>query len=122
MLLANQAAFWRRDIHQMVGYLDEGYHCAFDYEWFLRLLKHVEGEHVEHFWGALRLHGETKTSLLASRFLEEVQRILAGREVPSWQKKLYKLRRLVVMLGQGRFAYAMRGIVRHARGRGGEHH
>jgi glycosyltransferase involved in cell wall biosynthesis len=109
MLLANQATFWRRSLQERVGLLDEGYHCSFDYEWFLRLAQQAEG-----------IHGETKTSLLAQRFQEENQRILTGREMPSWQKKLYKLRRLVLMLGHGQVAYVLRGLLRHARGQGGE--
>ena len=120
MLLANQATFWRRSLQEKVGLLDEAYHCSFDYEWFLRLAQRAEGIHVDRIWGALRLHGETKTSLLAQRFQEENQRILTGREMPSWQKKLYKLRRLALMIGHGRVAYVLRGLLRHARGQGGE--
>jgi len=120
MLLANQAAFWRRDVHEQIGFLDEEFLCSFDYEWFLRLAQHAEGIHVARVWGALRLHGETKSSLQAQRFGEENQRILSGREMPAWQKKFYKLRRLGLMLGRGQLAYLLRGLLRHARGRGGE--
>lgn len=119
MLLTNQAAFWRKSVHEDIGLLAEDLHYAFDYEWFLRLTQHAEGVHVASFLGALRLHGQTKTSLHAQRFQEENQRILAGREVPSWQKKLYKLRRLALMLGNGQVAYVLRGLLRHARGQGG---
>ncbi len=120
MLLANQATFWRSNVQEQIGLLDEGFHCSFDYEWFLRLAQHAEGIHVDRVWGALRLHGETKSSLQAQRFGEENQRILSGREIPAWQKKLYKLRRLGLMLGRGQLAYVLRGLLRHARGRGGE--
>lgn len=120
MLLANQAAFWRRDVHEKIGFLDEAFHCSFDYEWFVRLAQHAEGMHVDRVWGALRLHGETKSSLQAQRFGEENQRILSGREIPAWQKKFYKLRRLGSMLRRGQLAYVFRGLLRRARGRGGE--
>jgi glycosyltransferase involved in cell wall biosynthesis len=120
MLLANQATFWLRSLQEEVGLLDEGYHCSFDYEWFLRLAQHTEGVHVARIWGGFRLHGETKTSRLAQRFLEENQQILAGRQMPQWQKRLYRLRRLALMLRQGRIDYVLRGLLRHARGQGGE--
>ncbi len=120
MVLANQSAFWRRQVHEDIGYLAENLHCSFDYEWFLRLTDHVEAAHVDRIWGALRLHGETKTSLLAHRFQEEHERILTGRKFPSWQKMLYKLRRLALMLGQGQLAYALRGLSRRAHGQGGK--
>lgn len=120
MLLANQSAFWRSDIQKQIGLLNEDLHYSFDYEWFLRLTEHTKGVHIDHIWGALRLHGETKTSLQAQRFQEENQRILAGREIPSWQKNMYKLRRLALMLRRGQFSYIFRGLLRHAHGRGGE--
>lgn len=120
MILTNQAAFWRHSIHEQIGFLVEDLHCSFDYEWFLRLTQHVEGAHVDRIWGALRLHGETKTSLLEQCFQEENQRILAGRFMPQWQKKVYKLRRLALMLSYGRVSYVLRGLLRHARGQGGE--
>lgn len=115
MLLANQASFWRRSVQERVGLLDESLHCSFDYDWFLRLTQGVEAVHVKRIWGALRLHGETKTSLLTQRFQQENQRILAGREMPGWQKKLYKLRRLGLMLSQGQVRYVLRGLMRRAR-------
>ena len=120
MLRANQASFWRCSVQEQGGFLDEALHCSFDYDWFLRLTKEVETAHVKRIWGALRLHGETKTSLFTQRFQEENQRILAGREMPQWQKRLYKLRRLGLMLGQGQVSYVLRGLLRRARGQGGE--
>jgi glycosyltransferase involved in cell wall biosynthesis len=120
MLLANQAAFWRRSLHEQLSLLNDGYQCSFDFEWFLRLTQHAEGAHIARIWGALRLHGETKTSLLAQQFREENEKILAGRVLPAWQKKLYKLRRLALMLGNGQVRYVLRGLLRRARGQGGE--
>ena len=120
MLLANQATFWRRNVQEQVGLLNEGFHCSFDYDWFLRLAQHAEGVHVDRIWGALRLHGESKTSLQAQLFKDENQRILAGREMTAWQKKLYKLRRFSLMLSHGQVRYVLRGLLRRARGQGGE--
>lgn len=120
MLIANQAAFWRRRLQEKIGLLDKRFHCSFDYEWFLRLTQHTECVHVARAWGALRLHGETKTSKQAQLFLEENRRILAGREMRAWQRRLYKLRRLALMLGRGQLGYVLRGISRRVRGQGGE--
>lgn len=120
MLIANQSAFWRRDLQQALGLLDESFHCSFDFEWFLRLTRYTECTHVAGIWGALRLHGETKTSTQALRFQEENCRILLGREMPAWQRNLYKLRRMALMLGRGELSYVLRGLSRRARGRGEE--
>lgn len=121
MLLANQAAFWRRDVQGRVGLLDENYHCSFDYDWFLRLTAECRGVHVNRTWGALRLHGATKTSNQADRFGEENRRILAGREIPGWKRRLYMLRRLGQMLGRGELGYVLRGMARRAGGAYGAH-
>lgn len=120
MLIANQAAFWRRGLQENIGLLDDTFHCSFDYEWFLRLTRVTASVHVPRIWGALRLHDETKTSTKARMFQEENNRILMGREMPDWLKPLYRLRRLVLMLGQGQLRYVLRGISRRARRHNGE--
>lgn len=120
MVLTNQAAFWRRHLHEEIGFLAEDMHYSFDYEWFLRLTRHTESVHVPRIWGALRLHSETKTSTKARMFQEENNRILTGLEMPSWLKSLYRLRRLVLMLGQGQLSYVLRGVYRRARRHDGD--
>ncbi len=112
MLLANQAAFWRRDLQEKAGWLDERYQCSFDYDWFLRLTKKGRGKHVDRIWGALRLHGATKTSTQANLFEQENKQILAGREIPEWRRRLYMLRRLALMLMHGHCWYVLRGLMR----------
>jgi glycosyltransferase involved in cell wall biosynthesis len=120
MLIANQSAFWKRDLHNLLGLLDDSYHCSFDYEWFLRVVKNAECVHIPEIWGALRLHGETKTCTQAQRFQAENQRILIGREMPAWRKQLYKLRRMALMLGTGQLGYVLRGISRRIGRHNGE--
>jgi len=116
MLLANQSSFWKRDVQNKVGLIDEHYQCSFDYDWFLRLTEQATGVHVARVWGALRLHDETKTSQQTNLFQEENQQILAGREVPGYLKLLYKIRRLFLMLVYGQLGYVFRGILRRTRG------
>ena len=120
MVLTNQAAFWRRSLHEKIGLLNEEYHYAFDYEWFLRLVQHAQAAHVDRIWGGYRLHGHTKTSLLGERFQEERRRILEGRTMAPWEKTLYKLRRIGLMLSHGQVSYVSRGLLRHLQGKGGE--
>lgn len=120
MLVANQAAFWRRSVQETIGLLDETFDYSFDYEWFLRLTRYTGSVHVSKIWGALRLHGETKSSRRAQLFQEENFRILAGREMPVWRKSLYKLRRVALMLGNGQIGYVLRGAYRRARRHTGE--
>lgn len=117
MVLTNQAAFWRRSIHDQIGYLNEAFSCGFDYEWFLRVTQRYKACHVNKIWGGLRIHGETKSSTIHERFEEEYRCILRGRELHGAVKRLYQLRRLVLMLVQGNVFYILRGIGRRALGR-----
>jgi len=114
MVLANQAAFWRRRVHEEISYLDETLDCRFDHEWFLRLLHGRRASHVNETWGALRLHEDTKTSNRQAVFAAEFQRVLQGRQVSPLTRRFFQLRRLVLMLGQGHVKYVLRGLFRRA--------
>lgn len=112
MVLTNQAAFWRRDLHTKIGWLNESLHYGFDYEWFLRILSLTSHSfHISAILGALRLHAETKTSLYQQRFYEEYQHILSGRTLPNWHKYLFKFRRLLLTLKDGHFRYVLNGLI-----------
>ena len=111
MVLANQSAFWRRSVHQKLGLLSETLDCAFDYEWFLRLLADCRStEHVNATWGALRVHGDTKTSNRQHVFEREFEQILSGREPSTLDKRYHQFRRMCLMLAQGELRYVLRGL------------
>ena len=112
MVLTNQAAFWRRNIHEKIGYLNEDLHCGFDFEWFLRILEVGRATHVNQVWGGLRMHSQTKTSQLQALFEREYEQIRKGRQATRSQLRFYQLRRLLLMLTRGDFAYIIRGIGR----------
>lgn len=119
MVLTNQAAFWRRGVHQEIGWLNESLHYSFDYEWFLRLTENRKGTSVNKIWGGYRLHDATKTSTQNQRFVAEKADILRGCTMPNWKKSMYKLRRVTLMILQGDFAYFARGVFRLLTGKGG---
>ena len=114
MVIANQAAFWRRKIHDQVGYLNDTYECSFDYEWFLRLLKETKARHVNSMWGGFRLHEGAKTHAITAKFAVENREILKGREVSKRFVYVYQLRRACLMLLQGNLAYIWRGFFKRA--------
>lgn len=119
MILANQAAFWRRDLHTRIGWLDESLHYGFDFEWFLRVLRETDrAVHIPQCLGALRYHDATKTSRSQTLFDEEFRGILDGRMLPEWKKSLYRARRMLLTLANGHFAYVVRGIKRRTLGSG----
>lgn len=113
MILTNQAAFWRKDLQNKVGLLDQNLHYGFDYEWFLRLLAVGKcAVHIPVIMGALRLHEDTKTSKSQPMFNIEYKRILKGRELPNLMKLIFIIRRLFLMSLRGQFKYIFRGLFR----------
>lgn len=112
MVLTNQAAFWRRRVHDEIGYMDEKLDCGFDYQWFLRLLKQRQAAHVNKTWGGLRLHPDTKTATRPGDFDMEYRRVLEGCGVSVLAKHFYQLRRAGLMLMQGNMQYVCRGLKR----------
>lgn len=112
MVLTNQAAFWRRKMHNEIGWLDENLHYGFDYEWFLRILKHTDkAHHIPYFLGALRYHQNTKTSLNQAHMKKEYAQIIYGRSLPAWIKIIFLIRRLALTLAYGRFRYVYNGFI-----------
>lgn len=112
MLMANQAAFWRREVQDRIGLLNENYQCSFDYDWFLRLTAACNGVHINCTLGALRLHADTKTSNQTNLFSEENRRILSGREVSRWRRRAFQMKRLWQTLCRGDLVYVLRGVFR----------
>lgn len=116
MVLANQAAFWRRSVHQEIGYFDESLDCIFDREWFLRVLRsNQKVAHIPYVMGALRVHERSKSSTREAVFQAEEKLVLAGRYPSVWTKRVYQLRRFWLMLCLGHHKYLVRGIVRRFR-------
>lgn len=111
MVIANQSAWWRRSLHGTVGLLNEQYDCSFDYDWFLRLLRHTQACYIDKTLGALRLHGETKTSNLSHKFTEQNEAILQHWGHPSlFERRAYQLRRALRTLANGHLTYLLRGL------------
>lgn len=117
MVLTNQAAFWRRSVHEKIGYLNEDLHYGFDFEWFLRVLKISSAIHVNQTWGALRIHSETKASQFQALFDKEYAKILEGRQPTRTKLRLYQLRRLYLILLRGDLNYVFRGFGRRFLGK-----
>ena len=116
MVLTNQAAFWRRGVHERIGWLNEEMVCAFDYEWFLRVLEQRRADHIDRVLGAFRIHRQAKSTMLSARCREEREQAVRGRQLPGWQVRLLQGRRFALMLAGGHFFYLARALMRRAFG------
>jgi hypothetical protein len=121
MVLSNQSAFWRRKLHSQIGWMDESLHLGFDFEWFLRLTKHVKRAHsVNQCLGAFRIQPEAKTQMMPSQNIEthHLVRRRYNAYMPGWKIKLYKLKRFTQLALRGEIAYLARGLIHRLKGGG----
>jgi glycosyltransferase involved in cell wall biosynthesis len=67
------ATFWRRSVHEQLGYLDESLHYTMDYDWWLRLNKLARPARLNRTLTAFRIHEESKGgSAYRAQFQEDL--------------------------------------------------
>ncbi len=122
--LTNQAAFWRKTLHDRVGSFDVGLHYAMDKDFFVRASQRGRFQHIRRILGYFRLHEWAKTSMIRKTQGEDEYTLLRRRYLSSWQlhplvsrtlKALCLLRRTILYAGQGDWDYIWRGSRRRLR-------
>jgi glycosyltransferase involved in cell wall biosynthesis len=107
-LLPQETVYWRRELLQSVGYLDESFHFALDMDYWVRLAQAgVVPRLIRAFLTAQRNHDQRKSATIAETGEREVLRILQRihgpganpatlvAEIPrAWKLKRTLLRRL----------------------------
>ncbi len=59
--ILQQATFWRRELWDKVGPLNETYNWVFDWEWFIRAHQCTAFHYLPHFLASYRVHAAAKT-------------------------------------------------------------
>ncbi len=73
----NQAAFWKKELHSYLGFMDEVYTFCMDYDFFTRLLEAgCIVQHISKYLGAFRHHADAKTTRLQHVSHKEHDRIV----------------------------------------------
>ncbi len=87
--IPQQAAFWRVDLWQQVGPLDESFYFAMDYDLWVRLAEVAEIRYLPgRVWANFRLHDDTKTIAADERCWPEMLRI-HRRDGGNWFSMIY---------------------------------
>ena len=92
LTIPTASSFFRRRVtdHEL---LDETYHYAMDYEYYLRLREHgYSFAHVPEFLADFRFHDQSKSSTSAAVQREEMHRALCDAE-PKWAHRPERLAR-----------------------------
>jgi glycosyltransferase involved in cell wall biosynthesis len=94
--IPQQASFFRADLWNKVGPLDESFFFAMDYDLWVRLAKTSQLKYIPRIWANFRLHEETKTISADERCWPEMLRVhyrdggsrLAPIVLKYWLRKL----------------------------------
>lgn len=115
----NQALFFKRELLNKVGYLDEKYNYSFDYEVVMRFGSHPDIilKYIENLWGAFRIHSQSKTTNITSSYKNErteisqqYQKQLGIKPNYTWVRAKSYLRKLIYWFGQGQWNYLIRKL------------
>jgi glycosyltransferase involved in cell wall biosynthesis len=68
--MSQPATFWRREVLDTVGYFDEDWHYAMDYDYLLRIGKRYKLWFLNQYLARFRIHNVSKTGSLPERQFE----------------------------------------------------
>jgi len=74
-IIPQPTAFFYKDTLERVGYLNEKYHYAMDYDLWIRIGKKFKILHSPKYWAKFRLHESSKTVSLSAKFWKEEREI-----------------------------------------------
>jgi glycosyltransferase involved in cell wall biosynthesis len=66
--------FWRREVFEKVGLLDEGQHYILDFDYWVRIARHFEFTNVNRILSCATYHGRAKTGDDYARYHQELAR------------------------------------------------
>ncbi len=86
--------FVRRQVFETAGLLDETYHYAMDYEWWLRVARHFRFHHLPAFLATYRMHQDAKTFAPLEYYVYPEQLRASKRHWGHpWQRRYWKFRK-----------------------------
>lgn len=69
--ISQMTAFWRRSVHDQIGFLDESLHFAFDYDLWLRLARRSDPLYLPQKLACFRWYATSKSGALFERQFRE---------------------------------------------------
>lgn len=73
--ISQMAAFWKRDVHQTIGYLDPTHDLSFDYELFLKLAERGDPIYIEDELACFRWYDTSKSGAGFARQIQQANDI-----------------------------------------------
>lgn len=116
LMIPQPSSFWTKSLYDNLGGLNENFHFAFDYDFFLhagRYLKNKPGSmrHEHDYFSYFRLHDESKTIRQQEKFKQERQKIREQFDYLSRPRMLKKALKIFYWTKTLYAFYAQRGFV-----------
>jgi glycosyltransferase involved in cell wall biosynthesis len=118
-VLSQCASFWKRELFEKYGYLDESMHFSMDYEFFCRIGCYIKAKHIRRHLAKFRWHDTSKSSTIVPVSIKEHSFIRSQyltkvcKGYPEWVIRiLIHVYRAYRYSAQGDFLYVIRGILR----------
>ncbi|MCK5114245.1 MAG: glycosyltransferase [Phycisphaerae bacterium] len=108
-LLPQPAVFWRRELFQQVGFLDESFHICMDLDFWVRLVGYgVVPKLIPSFLAGFRRHSEQKTDARSEKWQTEELSIWRRIHGPSADRK--RLRKSIPLGWRIRYSLMKRAM------------
>ena len=96
--VSQMAAFWRRGVHDEIGFLDPAIKLAFDYDLFLRLAQRGAPVYIEHSLACFRWYETSKSGNGFVAQLRETNEIAAGyAESKAWTRARARMKKIAII-------------------------
>jgi glycosyltransferase involved in cell wall biosynthesis len=95
--ISQMTAFWRRRVHDEIGYLDPAFDLAFDYDLFLRLARRGAPIYLDDELACFRMYGESKSGAGFTAQLDQAVAIAARHGRPgAWLRMRTRAKQLAI--------------------------
>jgi glycosyltransferase involved in cell wall biosynthesis len=104
-IVRQPVCFWRKEVIDRVGYLNEDLHLVMDYDYFLRLAKQFRFYHINTNLCYFRLFKDTKTSRFKKRQIYEIYLVMKKESLClPYRFYIYLFKRIYLAMKQNLFA------------------
>jgi glycosyltransferase involved in cell wall biosynthesis len=84
--------FWRREVFEKVGYLDEGQHYIMDFDYWVRVARHYEFKNVDRELSCAIYHATAKTGDNFMRYQQELSKCATRYWPPAYTPSYWRLK------------------------------
>lgn len=114
--ISQMTVFWRREVHQRIGFIDDNWKLAFDYEFWLRLAGLADPVYLDRTLACFRWYDTSKSGANYERQFDEDFRV-AQHHAPLTAAATMRRKRLkskLIVLIYKTMALLRRPVARHA--------